>query len=340
MSLLKVFDTVSNYETEKGGEIISYPNISFIEEDGSVRYINQPSWITITYDIPGDSVGIYLFDAPVAPTTSSSEVQDYAYNYVYKLVIDGTIIEGSALSTLRDNGFYYEFDLGLHAVEYYFIDGSVLLDSFKGGNNAFVVDIDFSNFRSKIGSAYWSFGLNDSLYVDASNIDFTDQFNGNGDVEGMFFDYGIVYINGKGITNPDFYRYLCPSCVIFIDVNYLISTSAPTNGAPSTIIPVFPKSKIYYSEYAIEELFGGNLPYSVRKGLPLDVGTMLSLGSTGENEWVPLPYTGVYDYLSNNLDIVNSINGEFCWKNGEYIELHYGALINSEDCYNYYGQEG
>lgn len=328
--------TVSSYETAKEGEVISYPNISFIDEDGSIRYINKPSWITITYDVTDTSIGIYLFNVPVLATdVATPEVQDYAYNYVYRLVIDGTIIEGTALSTLRDNGFYYEFDPGLHTVEYYFISGDILLDTFKGDNNDFVVDIDFSNFRNNIGSAYWSFMLNSSLYVDASNIDFSDQFNGNGDVEGMFFDSGTVYINGNGITNTSFYSYLCPGCGVLVDVNYLVNTSTPKESSSSNVIPVFPKSRVYFSESLIEEVFGGNLPYSYRNGVPLIVKDMTNLSCTGENEWVPLRYTGVYDYLSNNLDLVNSIDGEFCRKNGEYIELYNGALINSEDCYNY-----
>ena len=42
MSLLKVFNTVSSYEAAKEGEVISYPNISFIDEDGSIVYMTPP----------------------------------------------------------------------------------------------------------------------------------------------------------------------------------------------------------------------------------------------------------------------------------------------------------
>ena len=71
MSLLKVFDTVSSYETAKEGEVISYPNISFIDEDGSVRYINKPSWIIATYDVP-DSGEIQFFTVGDLSTDTSS----------------------------------------------------------------------------------------------------------------------------------------------------------------------------------------------------------------------------------------------------------------------------
>lgn len=336
MSLLKVFNTVSSYSTAKDGKSIGYPNISFVEEDSSVRYINKPSWITITYDVTDTSDGVYLFDAPAGPESSVPVWERHASDDVYKLVIDGSVIEGSALAELRNNWFYYEFDLGIHTVEYHFIDGDVSLNSFKGDNDYFVIDIDFSNFNSNVGSSYWAFRLNSILYVDASNIDFSSQFNGNGDVEGMFYDLGMVYVNGNGITNTGFYYYLCPGSTVLVDINYLLSTPSPDDGGFDTqIIPVFPKSRVYYSSEAIENM-GGSLPYSLRNGMPLPIDVLLGLGSTGEDEWVSLPFTGVYDYLSNNLDIVNSINGEFCRKNGEYIELGNGALINSEDCYNYY----
>lgn len=339
MSLLKVFDTVSNYGAAKGEEVISYPNISFIEEDGSVRYINKPSWITITYDVTDTSSGVYLFEAPAGPASSVPASDRHASDDVYKLVIDGSVVEGSALTELRNNWFYYEFDLGIHTVEYHFIDGDVSLNSFKGDNDYFIIDIDFNNFHSNVGSAYWAFRLNSNLYVDASNIDFTDQFNGSGDVEGMFYDLGMIYVNGNGITNTDFYYYLCPGSSVLVDINYLMSSQSPADGTNTQIIPVFPKSRVYYSESVIEESMGGNLPYSLRNGMPLPIETLLNLNSTGEDEWVSFPFTGIYDYLSNNLDIVNSIDGEFCRKNGEYIELFTGLLINSEDCYNYYQQE-
>jgi hypothetical protein len=337
MSLLKVFDTVSSYASAKGVKNIGYPNISFVDEDSSVRYINKPSWITITYDVTDDSYGVYLFNAPAEDTSSIPAVDRHASDDVYKLVIDGSVIEGSALAELRNNWFYYEFDLGIHTVEYHFIDGDVSLNSFKGDNDYFVIDIDFSNFNSNVGSAYWAFRLKSDLYVDASNIDFSSQFNGNGDVEGMFYDPGMVYINGNGITNTGFYYYLCPGSIVLVDINYLLSSQGPAEGTDTYITPVFPKSRVYYSSEAIENM-GGSLPYSLRNGMPLPIGTLLNLNSTGEDEWVSLPFTGVYDYLSDNLDIVNSINGEFCRKNGEYIVLGNGALINSEDCYNYHRQ--
>lgn len=181
--------------------------------------------------------------------------------------------------------------------------------------------------------------MNQYLYIDASNIDFSSQFNGNGDVEGMFFDPGMVYVNGNGITNVGFYYYLCPGSMVLVDINYLLSLQSPNEGTDTQIIPVFPKSRVYYSSEAIENM-GGTLPYSLRNGIPLPIDVLFGLSSTSENEWVSLPFTGVYDYLSNNLDIVNSIEGEICRKNGEYIELYNGALINSEDCYNYYELDG
>lgn len=154
MSLLKVFNTVSSYSTAKDGKSISYPNISFVEEDSSVRYISKPSWITITYDVTDASSGVYLFDATARPESSVPASERRASDDVYKLVIDGSVIEGSALAELRNNWFYYEFDLGIHTVEYHFIDGDVSLNGFKGDNDYFIIDVDFSNFHSNVGSAY------------------------------------------------------------------------------------------------------------------------------------------------------------------------------------------
>ena len=124
MSLLKVFNTVSSYSTAKDGKSIGYPNISFVEEDSSVRYINKPVFeFTVSY--PG---------MVVEPTTYSCdegmtwrEWCDSEYNTLGYIVNDSEIIgvvpefghTGSVMYKTPDERYYsLPYDL-IESREYY-----------------------------------------------------------------------------------------------------------------------------------------------------------------------------------------------------------------------------
>ena len=204
MSLLKSFNTVSEYDTAKGNEDISYPNISYIVEDDSVRYIyNKKNRITGHVYIAGNSAGF--------GGINSSTGGGYFYipegSTVYINDIDCT----TTITSLPG------FSDGRYPFVIEFPEPLTVLSYFASGDYSTILDVDFSEFdASNLEVIENCFSYNEPEYINLGNCSFPklreiyNSFNFN--YEGAVLDFSCD-LPSDVVIEYSFRNNACDNCV-------------------------------------------------------------------------------------------------------------------------------
>lgn len=201
MKLQTVFNTIEEYELSKGSEDISYPNVSYIVEDDSVRYIyNKKNRITGQIAIYGNGGGFGginssngggYFDIPQGST-------------VYINDIDCTTS-------------IPEFSDGVYPFVIEFPEPLTVLSYFASGDYSTIVDVDFSEFdASNLEVIENCFSYNEPGYINLGNCSFPKlreiygSFNFN--IEGSVLDFSCD-MPSDVVIDYSFQNNACDGCV-------------------------------------------------------------------------------------------------------------------------------